>query len=76
MTITAQVHNRSIALPADVEIPEGAEVQIMLPEPPASGPGAGPMDWMTEFVGTLDTLPADAADNHTERAHGRKRDLA
>ena len=73
MTITARVHNHSIALPADVAVPEGAEVQVTLPEPTASPEAAGPLGWMAEFVGALDTLPANAAEDHTQRAHGRKR---
>jgi hypothetical protein len=34
MTIKARVHNRTIVLPASVEIAEGAEVQIIVPEKP------------------------------------------
>ncbi len=32
MTITAKVHNRTIALPPEVEVEEGQEVAIILPE--------------------------------------------
>ncbi len=76
MTITARVHNHSIALPADVEVPEGAEVQITLPDPATSEAGDNPMAWMKEFVGAIDTLPPDAAERHNELAHGRKRRLS
>ncbi len=30
MTITARVHNRTIALPPEVEVEEGAEVQVIV----------------------------------------------
>ena len=36
MTIKARVHNRTIVLPASVEIAEGAEVQIIVPEKPSA----------------------------------------
>jgi hypothetical protein len=32
MTITARVHNHSIALPADLPVAEGAEVQVTVPD--------------------------------------------
>ncbi len=73
VTIIARVHNHSIALPADLEVPEGAEVQITLPDPVAAGVNDNPMAWMQEFVGALDSLPVDAAERHNELAHGRKR---
>lgn len=75
MTITARVHNHSIALPADIEIAEGAEVRVTLPETSVSDEDERPLDWMKDFVGCLDSLPADAAERHTEYAHGRKRNF-
>ena len=36
---------------------------------------SGPLAWMSEFAGAIDTLPPDAAERHTEYAHGRKRRL-
>ena len=72
----ARVHNHSIVLPADLEVPEGTEVQITLPDSVAGGANDNPMAWMQEFVGAIDTLPADAAERHNELAHGRKRRLS
>jgi len=34
VTITARVHNRSIALPPEVEVAEGQNVVVILPERP------------------------------------------
>ena len=53
MTITARVHNRTIALPADVEIAEGAEVQVIVPEKaPANSQRKGEApDWLRKAVG-------------------------
>jgi hypothetical protein len=54
MTITARVHNHTIALPADLEIPEGAEVQIIVPDRRmAERPlRSGAPDWLRKAVGT------------------------
>ena len=53
MTITARVHNRFIALPADLEVAEGTEVQVIVPE--AGGRHAGVVgekpDWLRRSVG-------------------------
>jgi hypothetical protein len=54
MTIKARVHNRTIVLPANVEIAEGVEVQVIVPEqPPFSkrAPTTTP-DWLQKAVGT------------------------
>ena len=75
MTITARVHNHSVALPADLDVPEGAEVQITLPEPASDEANANPMTWMQKYAGIIDSLPTDAAERHNELAHGRKRRL-
>ena len=53
MTIIARVHNRAIALPANVEIAEGAEVQVIVPEtlPTNSQPTGEAPDWLRKAVG-------------------------
>ena len=53
MTITARVHNRNIALPSDVEIAEGAEVQAIVPEKVAahSQPALEARDWLRKAIG-------------------------
>ena len=53
MTITARVHNRFIALPANVEVAEGTEVQVIVPEADARHAevmGEKP-DWLRRSVG-------------------------
>ena len=45
MTITARVHNRTISLPPEVEVEEGAEVQVIVP-PATETPG-----WLRRSVG-------------------------
>ena len=73
VTITARVHNHSVALPADLEVPEGAEVQVILPARPDGEATEGALAWMKAYAGVLDSLPPDAAERHNELAHGRKR---
>jgi hypothetical protein len=53
MTIKARVHNRTIVLPKSVEIAEGAEVQVIVPEKPATTNGAPikTSDWLREALG-------------------------
>ena len=73
VTITARVHNHQIVLPANVEVAEGAEVQVTLPDTATDEKDGNPMTWMLKYAGTVDSLPPDAAERHNELAHGRKR---
>ena len=73
MTIRATVQDDTIKLPPGVHLADGTTVEIVAPsEAAATG---SPLAWMAEFVGSIDTLPPDAAERHTEYAHGRKRRL-
>ena len=69
MSITATVENDTIKLPPGVHLPDGTRVRV---EPEQRGEGSA-LGWMKEFAGSIDTLPADAAAQHTELSHGRKR---
>ena len=53
MTIKARVHNRTIVLPESVEIAEGAEVQVIVPEEPATNSSAPTKtaDWLRNALG-------------------------
>ena len=76
MSITATVENDTIKLPAGLHVPDGTQVEVTLPQKPSSAKTEGPLAWMEEFVGCIDTLPPDAAERHTEYAHGRKRRIS
>ena len=67
MTITARVHNHTITLPADVEIPDGAEVQVTLPEKESA---ATLYDSLKDFIGAAQGLPEDFAAEHDHYIHG------
>ena len=71
MSISAIVENDTIKLP--VHVPNGTRVEINVPEEWREKTGA--LGWMQEFTGCIDTLPPDAAERHTDYAHGRKRRL-
>jgi len=47
MTINVRVHNHAIALPPEVEVEEGQEVAVIVPERKQAGPG-----WLQRAVGT------------------------
>jgi hypothetical protein len=71
MTITARVHNRTITLPAEVEIAEGAEVQVMLPDPSlAAERPASFFDSVRDLIGSIKDGPEDLAAEHDHYAHG------
>ncbi|MDI1315510.1 hypothetical protein [Prosthecobacter sp.] len=62
MTITAQVQNHSIKLPADVVIADGTMVTIQTLDEASAGQPAGV--WMLNYAGIADDLPPDAAAQH------------
>ena len=74
MSITAIVENDTIKLP--VHVPDGTRVEITLPGETPSEKPKGALAWMSKFVGSIDTLPPDAAERHTELAHGKKRQIS
>jgi hypothetical protein len=53
MTIRARVHNGTIVLPEGVEIADGAEVQVIVPEkiPAANGAPAETAEWLRAALG-------------------------
>jgi hypothetical protein len=80
MSITATVENDTVKLP--IHVPNGTEVEITVPLPNADSEDlvdvaglkvAPAFAWMAEFVGCIDTLPEDFAENHDEYLSGRKK---
>jgi hypothetical protein len=68
MTITAQVQNHSIKLPADVVIADGTMVTIQTLDDAPAGKPAGA--WMLKYAGIADDLPPDAAAQHDHYLYG------
>lgn len=66
MTVLAKVHNHRIELPPEVEVAEGTEVQIVLPD-------AAPtsfFDTIRDLIGSIKDGPEDLAAEHDHYAHG------
>jgi len=71
MTITARVHNPTITLPADFTVEEGAEVQVVVPDPvPATAEPATFFDTIRDLIGSIKDGPEDLAAEHDHYAHG------
>jgi hypothetical protein len=74
MTITATVLNGAIQLPPGTQLPEGAKLQITLPEPKPAGTHLPTLyDTLRGLVGAAQELPADMADEHDHYIHGAPR---
>jgi hypothetical protein len=70
MRITATVKNGVLVLPPGVQLPEGAEVRLTVPEPEAGGSFA---DRYASYVGAADDLPCDLAGNLDHYVHGHRK---
>ena len=61
MTITATVQNHRIALPAEVQVEDGTEVQVMLPAGCWTAARDGQPEWLRRSLGTATSgLSTDA----------------
>jgi hypothetical protein len=72
MSITAIVENGAIQLPPGIHLPDGTKVRI---EPEGSLATVDAQDrsafaWMNEFIGCVESLPADFAAEHDHYIHG------
>ena len=77
MTHRGHVRNGVVILDPPVDLPEGAEVEVRLIEPPADSHAAeqGPSlyDRLEHVVGRAKGLPSDAAINHDHYLYGLPR---
>lgn len=70
MTCTVKVENGTIRLPSGVKLPDGAEVQLIIPEPVLSGSFA---DRYAAYIGAAEDLPPDLAENLDHYIHGHRK---
>ena len=71
MSITATVKNDTIMLPPGVHVPDGTEVEILLPdETVVPQDGATLHERMKDFIGCIKDGPEDLAAEHDYYAHG------
>jgi hypothetical protein len=71
MTCTVKVLNGIIRLPADLNLPDGAEVQLVVPDTAKKSSFA---DRYAAYIGQADDLPADLAANLDHYLHGRRQE--
>jgi hypothetical protein len=74
VTYRGKYKNGTVLLPKGVDIPEGTEVEVTLIGPPANGSIQGGestfYERYKEFIGVLDGLPSDLAENHDHYLYG------
>lgn len=68
MTFIGRVSKGSILLPPDVQLPDGLELQVTIPELPPQSSKAG--ERLSRFAGIVKDLPPDFAKNHDHYIHG------
>jgi hypothetical protein len=70
MTCTVKVANGTIKLPPGVELPDGAEVRLTIPDSLTRESFA---DRYAAYIGIADDLPADLAANLDHYVHGHRK---
>lgn len=72
MTCSGYVKDGVVVLDSPDALPDGARVMVAVIQGGAVEPNAIPSlyEQMESFVGILDGLPADLADNHDHYIHG------
>ena len=70
MTCTVKVKDGSIRLPPGVELPDGAEVRLTIPDSPSHASFA---ERYAACIGVADDLPADLAANLDHYVHGHRK---
>ncbi len=70
MTCTVKVENGAIRLPPGLHLPDGAEVQLIIPDSAVNGSFA---DRYAAYIGAADHLPVDLAQNLGHYMHGHER---
>ncbi len=71
MTCTVKVANGTITLPPGLELPDGAEVQLIVPDPEAQPVSFA--DRYASYIGAADDLPVDLSANLDHYVHGHSR---
>ncbi len=65
MTVRGHMQNGVVVLDCPAEIPDGAEVEVhVVPSAEAPGPPPTLYERLRPFVGKLEGMPGDLAENH------------
>jgi len=70
MTCTVKVKDGAIRLPPGVELPDGAEVRLTIPD---SGSQPSFAERYAAYIGVAEDLPSDLAANLDHYVHGRRK---
>jgi hypothetical protein len=73
VTYRGKYSKGTVILPRGVDIPEGAEVEVTPVAPPNGGSqqeGPTLYETLKPFIGSLDGLPSDLAENHDHYLYG------
>ena len=71
MSITATVENDTIKLPAGVHLPDGTTVKIEeIPEPERQPSGKTFAERFAKYIGMVDDMPTDLAENLDHYLYG------
>jgi len=70
MTCKVKVENGAIRLPPGLHLPDGAEVQLTVPDAVVNGSFA---DRYAAYIGAATDLPADLAQNLDHYVHGHRK---
>ena len=70
MSFTGTVKDGVVVLPPGLNLPEGAEVQLTVPDAPASASFA---ERYAAYIGAADDLPSDLAENLDHYVHTHRK---
>jgi hypothetical protein len=71
MTYHGHVKNGTVVLENGAVLPDGTEVRVeVVAHRPADAAGSSLYDRLRPFIGAIDDLPADMAENHDHYVHG------
>jgi hypothetical protein len=70
MTCTVKIANGVVRLPSGLNLPDGAEVQLTVPDSAVTTAFA---DRYARYIGAADDLPADLAANLDHYVHGQRK---
>jgi hypothetical protein len=69
MSVVATVQNGVVILPPELKLPDGAKVEITVPDQPKTAFA----DRYAAYVGVADDLPADLSQNIDHYVHGHRK---
>ena len=67
MSITGTVKDGVVVLPPGLKLPEGTEIQLIVPDSPSFAAR------YAAYIGAADDLPSDLAENLDHYVHGQRK---